>query len=230
MLRLMVVTSNLLVAVVAILAIFAGVAIILDSSWIQKINEMQDLKVRDLSNIKSFGSTEPTDSNSNRTDIRRHKLELQSKDPLSMIEERGNILEESAGALHGKPTTRGWRNFPYVLIAIGSLTLLTTLVGLLAIHREPLSLLITLAVLVSLLLILQSFALAVLLPLSQTNQYTAMKQRTETMTTFLSLLECVIPVLVFNCALSLIVLILSFVQFYIHRHNNQSPFKILQPI
>ena len=229
----MVVTSNLLVAVVAILAIFAGVAIILDSSCIQKINEMQDLKVRDLSNIKSFGSTEPTDSNSNRTDIRRHKLELQSKVPLS-TGETGKILEESADSLLGKPTTRGWRNFPYVLIAVGSLTLLTTLVGLLAVHREPVFLLLTLALLVSVLLVLQAFALGVLVvPLedrSQANQYTPLKQLTQTMTTFVSFQRCVIPVLVVNCALSLIVLILCFVQFLMHHHNNQSPFKILQPI
>ena len=233
MLRPMVVTSNLLVAVVAILAIFAGVAIILDSSWIQKINEMQDLKVKDLSKIRSFGSTEPTDSKGKRTDIRRHKLELWSKVPLS-TGETGKVLEESSDALAGKPTSRGWRNFPYVLIAVASLTLLTTSVGLLAIQREPLSLTLTLTLLVAILLILQSFALAVLLlpleDMSQPNQHTAVKQRPETMTIFLSLLECVIPVLVFNCALSLIVLILCFVQFFMHRHNTQSPFKILHPI
>ena len=76
-LRPLVLTSNLLVAVIPILAIFAGVALIQDSSPSQKV---QVLKVRELSNIKSFDSKETTaDTNSSRTDIRRYKLQLQSK-------------------------------------------------------------------------------------------------------------------------------------------------------
>ena len=227
-LRPLVMTSNLLVAVVALLAIFAGVALIQDSSRSQKV---QVLKVRGPSNIKRFDSKETIDdTNSNRTDIRRYKIEIQSK-ASSSVGDEGNIWEESA--LPGKPTTtaHGWKNFPYVLVAVGGLTLLTTLVGLLAIHTEPVFLLLTLAVLVSVLLILQAFALGVLVPLedtSQANQYTAMKQLTET--TFVSFESCVIPVLMVNCALSLIVLILCFVQFFLHRYNTQSPFKILHPI
>ena len=226
-LRALVLTSNLLVALVAILAIFEGVALCLDSSRIQKV---QVLKVRGLSsNIKSFDSKETTETNSNRRDIRRHKLELQSKASSSRGEGE-NISEKIVDPLPAKSTTRSWRNFPYVLVAVGVLTLLTTLVGLQAVHREPVFLLLALAALVSVLVVLQTFALGVLLPLEgmqqQTNQNTALKQPT----IFASLQIYVVPVLAINCALSFIVLNLCFVQFVLHRHNTQSPFKILQPI
>ena len=225
MLRALVLASNLLVALVAILAIFEGVALCLDSSRIQKV---QVLKVRGLSsNIKSFDSKETTESNGR--DIRRHKFELQPKTSSSRGEGE-NISEESTDPLPAKSTTRSWRNFPYVLVAVGVLTLLTTLVGLQAVHREPVFLLLALAALVSVLVVLQTFALGVLLPLEgmqqQTNQNTALKQPT----IFASLQRYLVPVLAINCALSFIVLNLCFVQFVLHRHNTQSPFKILQPI
>ena len=217
--RALVLTSNLLVALVAILAIFEGLALSLDSSRIQKV---QALKVRELSpNIKSFDSKETTDTI--RQDTGRHKLELQSK-ASSLRGDRGNILEE-----HAKPTTRSWRNFPYVLVAVGVLTLLTTLVGLQAVYREPVFLLLALSVLIGVLVILQSFALGILLPLEdmpQTNESTTLKQ----LTIFTSLQRYVVPVLAVNCGLSFIVLVLCFVQFVFHRHNTQSPFKILHPI
>ena len=51
MLRSMLVTSNLLSALVALLSILAGLVIIFDSSQFEKINQMQALKVRKLAEI-----------------------------------------------------------------------------------------------------------------------------------------------------------------------------------
>ena len=51
MLRSMLVTSNLLSALVALLSILAGLGIIIDSSQFEKINQMQALKVRKLAEI-----------------------------------------------------------------------------------------------------------------------------------------------------------------------------------
>ena len=51
MLRSMLVTSNLLSALVALLSILAGLAIILDNSQYEKINQMQAVKVRKLAEI-----------------------------------------------------------------------------------------------------------------------------------------------------------------------------------
>ena len=222
-LRSLVVASNLLVAVIAILAIFAGVAIILDSAHFEKPSKAQILKVRELLHTESLGSKQTTGIN--KTDYRgRYKLELLSKAPSSRIE-KGDILEESAAALSGKPTTRSWRNFPYVLVAVAGLTLLATMVGLLAIHREPIFLLFTLTLLVSVLVILQAFALHELMSLEdspQTNLFAPLS--------FMSFHRYIIPVLLMNSALSLIVFILLSVQFFMYHNNNQSPFKILQSI
>merc|ERR1712107_544711 len=90
-------------------------------------------------------------------DRRSHKFELQLQVSRT-LGERKTEAQESVRPAH-KPTTRRWKNFPFVLVAVANLTLLTSIVGLFAVHQEPL-----------VLLLLQSFALGVLVPMEDLTQ------------------------------------------------------------
>ena len=229
MLRSMLVTSNLLSALVALLSILAGLAIILDSSQFEKINQMQALKVRKLAETGRQDFEDRTGTKG--TDRRSHKFELQLQVSRT-LGERKMEAQESVRPAH-KPTTRRWKNFPFVLVAVAGLTLLTSIVGLFAVHQEPLVLLLSLMSSLLVLLLLQSFALGVLVPLEDLTQSSlneVLRKPIANVPLFYSFHKFVIPTLIFNCTLSSLLMILCFVQLSMHRRSTQSPFEYLQPI
>ena len=190
---------------------------------------MQALKVRKLAETGRLDFEDRTGTKG--TDRRSHKFELQLQVSRT-LGERKIEAQESVRPAH-KPSTRRWKNFPYVLVAVAGLTLLTSIVGLFAVHHEPLVLLLSLMISLLVLLLLQSFALGVLVPLENLTQSSlneVLRKPIANVPLFYSFHKFVIPTLIFNCTLSSLLMILCFVQLSMLRRSTQFPFQYLQPI